>query len=182
MHFIFAGNVKNATSDYGYTWTIIHWWFNICRLNYNWFGRQAKVCLKITLACALVSIFYVTTQSFVWSEKCQSELFFWSILSIWNSPREILKHVIEVLSVLQIVIISFIVLNWNIFLVSEFKLLSKTWLFKLSEKRILIICIFKIYINVIIWIWILNIHITDKKIFTVTEGIILCSIITIFLI
>ena len=46
------------------------------------FGIQAKVCLEITLACPPVSILYVITESFVWCETFQSELFFLSITSI----------------------------------------------------------------------------------------------------
>ena len=44
------------------------------------FGVQAKVCFEIILAYAPVSILYVTTQSLVWNETYESELFFWSVL------------------------------------------------------------------------------------------------------
>ena len=49
------------------------------------FGRQTNVCFEISLACAPVSILYVTTQAFVQSERFQSELFFLSIIFIQNS-------------------------------------------------------------------------------------------------
>ena len=135
------------------------------------FGIQAKFCFEITLACAPVS----STRSCCYTIICLKwNIPIWIVLFInyiyINITRDIeTMNVIDVLSVLWIVIITF-ALNWNVSFVSDLSIINKNSvariIWKMFCRRIWVICIFKIYITAIALIWILNIDSPNKKIFS----------------
>lgn len=98
MYLTYGGNVENGTSDHGYILEPLH----VDKLKFAGlittnFGRKAKVCFEITLAFAPVSILHVTALPFVWSEKFQLELLFWSIIFIQNSVSSELLRFFKIL-------------------------------------------------------------------------------------